>query len=139
MYLGNCKSRRFVSGRASLIKIFIYVLYIGTYYIRVNTVIHIAKRNWNAVKIVLSSLSRHPFCLLPMRNQAAKGLQPHLLSQRGTHFSLETLAKLSSLGRHPFCLVPMQNQAAKGSTVPSSASEGNTCFSGTASQHVVIG
>ena len=154
MYLGNCKSRRFVSGRASLIKIFIYVLYIGTYYIRVNTVIYIAKRNWNAVKIVLSSLSRHPFCLLPMRNQPQKvyspifclrgeriflwkhwpncrrwvgihfvwcrcriklqkGLQSHLLPQRGTHASLEPLANMSSLGRHPFCLVPRRNQTAK--------------------------
>ena len=88
------------------------------------------KRNWNAINIVLSSLSRHPFCLLPGRNQAAKGLQPHLLSQRrthvsrGTHVSLETLANLPSLGRHPFCLVPRRNQAAKGSTAPSSVWRG---------------
>ena len=103
------------------------------------------KRNWNAINIVLSSLSRHPFCLLPGRNQAAKGLQPHLLSQRrthvsrGTHVSLETLANLPSLGRHPFCLVPRRNQAAKGSTAPSSVWEGNTYYSGTTIQLVVVG
>ena len=43
-----------------------------------------------------------------------KGLQPHLLSERGTHTSLEPLSNLSSLGWHPFCLVPRRNQTAKG-------------------------